>query len=109
MCMEDVRLGRQKYGRVDLIPVAGATPNVQLLGADPHRTTLLLTSTDGSVFWISDKPMTATAQGLRVAANNTNLADFRVEDHGNFVTKDIFAWSDVGCTVAVLAASLSKE
>lgn len=109
MCMEDVRIGRQKYGGVNLVTVGAAAPGVQLIGADPWRTTLLITSTDGSVFFVSDKPMTATATGLRVAPNNTNLADFLVENHGVFVTSELFVWSDAGCVVAVLSASLDKR
>lgn len=109
MCMEDVRLGRERYARLSLVTVAAATAGVQLLPADPDRTTISISSVDGSVFWISDKPMSATATGFRVAPANAESGDWRVEDHGDFVSNALFAWSDAGATIAVVEVSLSKR
>lgn len=109
MCMEDIRLGRKSYARVNLVAVPAGTGNTEILPADPHRTNFIITSVDGSVFWVSDKPMTATATGLRVAPNNTNIADFSVQDHGDFVTDAIYAWSDAGATIAILETALEQK
>lgn len=107
MCMEDVRLGRERHSRVTLVPcVIG---NNVLAPSDPSRVTIIITTVDGSVCWISDKVMTATGTGLRVAPNNTNLADFRIEDHGDFVTNAINVWVDAAVTVSILETSLSKK
>lgn len=109
MCMEDVRLGRERYARLSLVTLVAATAGQVLLGADPKRVTVSISSVDGSVIWISDKPMSATATGYRVAPANAESADWRVEDHGDFVTNQIFAWSDAGATVAVVEVSLGKD
>lgn len=107
--MEDVRLGREKYSRVNLVSVAAATTNQVVLTRDPKRTAFLVTVTDGSVVWISDKPMAATASGLRVAPANAHLAHFSIEEHGSFVTGEVHCWSDAGATVAILETSLGKD
>ena len=108
MCMEDVRLGRKRFSRVRLVPFAVAG-NQEICPADPSRVAVIITSVDGSVFFIDNNPMTATASGLRVAPNNTNLADFRLEDHGDFITKPLNAWVDAATTIAVLETSLTEK
>lgn len=108
MCMEDVRLGRKSNSRLTLVVVPAATDTLAV-SSDPNRRTVLISPTDGSVVWLSDKAMTADATGLRCQPNSSESKDFRVEDHGDFVRNDIHVWSTAGCTLAVLETSLGEQ
>lgn len=109
MCMEDIRLGREKRSRVNTASLA--TGNNAVIPADPSRTGIRIDESAGNTIFISDKPMTATGQGMRLLGTDAQSRYFSVEEYGDFVYGAIFIWTDAAgvTTVSWLDASLYKD
>lgn len=108
MCMEDIRLGRKKFSRVETVAVNGAgqftVPN------DPSRVSVLFPSGEGVDIRISDKPIAAATQGIEISSALAPMP-FRltVEEFGDFVTNAIHGRWLGGPNISYLTTSLSER
>ena len=108
MCMEDVRIGREKYSRVTLYTSDGT--GLAVIPSDPDRVSIIISGVAGQTVFVGDKPMAAANQGI-LAVPTVTLIPFRmtIEEFGDFVRNTIFVFSAAGIVVPVLETSLAKQ
>lgn len=108
MCMEDIRLGRQKFSRASTYTCDGT--GLAVIPSDPKRVAVTISGNGVNSTFISDKAITAADPGLLVcAAGTVRPYTFRVEDIGEFVYGQIFVSIAAGVIFSVIETSLTKE
>lgn len=108
MCMEDIRLGRKKFARVQSfrLPAAG----VFAIPADPDRVSITFGASGLTDLVISDKPDAGALSQLTISvAASPKVTTFTVEDHGSFVTGQIFCFGAANDPYQYLEVSLSER
>ena len=107
MCMEDIKLGREQHGSMVLYSV-GATFQ-KILDHDDKRTCLILGSPIANTVTFGFTDGVASGNGLNLLAGQTPII-LNIKDHGEIVTKAIFAiGSGAGTNGCLIYSSLDRQ
>lgn len=107
MCMEDVKIGRETGGNE--VPYSVGASAIQILPNDPKRTSLILSPPIANTVTFGFTNSVASGVGMNLSVNSSPIV-LNIKDHGELVTKPIFAiGSGAGTNGAIWYSSLQRE